>query len=87
VDKGLRVTKIDGRTEFIKKLTPIRRWSRCSQILSEQAMKEMAEPTFASIPTGEVKKGQEWKKDTKLEMGPIGSYDNSFKYTYDGKDG
>src|SRR5262245_31308385 len=89
VDKDLKVTKIDGRGDFIKKLTGANPQMEplLNQILSEQAMKEMAEPTFASIPTTEIKKGQEWKKDTKLDMGPIGSYENSFKYTYDGKDG
>jgi hypothetical protein len=89
VDKDLKVTKIDGRTEFIKKLTGANPQMEplLTQILSEQAMKEMAEPTFASIPTAEIKKGQDWTKSTKLEMGPIGSYDNTFKYTYEGKDG
>lgn len=88
VDKDLRVTKIDGRTEFIKKLVGANPQMEplLNQILSEQAMKEMAEPTFASIPPGEIKKGQEWKRDTQLNMGPIGTYDNTFKYTYEGKD-
>jgi len=89
VDKDLKVSKIDGRTEFIKKLVGANPQMEplLNQILSEQAMKEMAEPTFAAIPTTEVTKGKDWTKTTTLDMGPIGSYMNTFKYTYEGKDG
>jgi hypothetical protein len=53
-------------------------------------MVEMAEPTFGAIPNIEVTKGDKekgtWKRTTSLDMGPIGKYDNSYTYTYEGQD-
>jgi hypothetical protein len=56
------------------------------QILSDKALREMAEPTFAVVANKPVAKGDKWEKKTSLEMGPIGRYDNSYTYSYDGKD-
>src|SRR5262249_18535561 len=83
----LKVTKIEGREEFIKKLVKANPQMEqlLNQILSENALKEMSDPTFAAIPTKEIKKGDTWEKTSKLEMGPIGKYENKFKYTYEGK--
>jgi len=81
------VAKIDGRQEFIKKLVAANPQMEqlLNQILSEQALKEMAEASFGFVTGKEVKKGESWEKKSKLDMGPIGSYDNTFKYTYEGK--
>ena len=49
-------------------------------VLSEQALKEMAEPTFASIPGVEKAKSDKWKHESKLDMGPIGVYDKTYNY-------
>jgi len=86
----MKVTKIEGRDEFIKKLVKANPQMEplLNQILSENALKEMSDPTFAAIPKGEVTKGGDkasWDKTSKLDMGPIGKYENKFKYTYDGK--
>jgi hypothetical protein len=88
LDKDLKVTKIDGRDAFVKKLSAANPQMEplLNQILSEKALKEMADPTFASIPNKEVKKDENWKKESKLDMGPIGTYDNTYTYTYKGKD-
>ncbi len=92
VDKDtLKVKDISGRSEFIKKLAAANPQMEplLNQILSDQALKEMADPTFAAVPNKEVKKGDAaatWTRDSKLNMGPIGRYENSYKYTYDGKD-
>ena len=54
-------------------------------ILSTEALKEMAEPTFAVIPTKAVDQGREVDQDSsKLDMGPIGKYENTYNYTYEG---
>src|SRR5262249_15208392 len=81
------VAKIDGRQEFIKKLVTANPQMEqlLNQILSEQALKEMAEASFGFVKDKEVKKGEWWEKKSKLDMGPIGSYENTFKYTYEGK--
>jgi hypothetical protein len=87
--KEQKITKVEGRDEFIKKLgqTNPQMHQLLSQILSEQALKEMAEPTFAAIPNKEVAKGDKWTKDNTLDMGPIGKYTNTYTYTFDGVDG
>jgi hypothetical protein len=87
LDKDLKVSKIEGRDAFIKKLIPANPQMEplLNQILSEQALKDMADPTFAAVPNKEVKSGDSWTKDSKLDMGPIGKYENTYKYTYEGK--
>jgi len=84
----LKVTKIEGREDFVKKLTAANPQMKplLEQILSEKAMIEMAEPTFAALPNAKKKKGDSWSKDTNLDMGPIGRYENTYRYTYEGKD-
>jgi len=86
--KDLKVTNVEGRDDFIKKLVAANPQMKAllEQILSKDALREMAEPTFAVIPTGPAKKGDKWKRTTKLAMGPIGTYTNTYNYTYEGGD-
>jgi hypothetical protein len=86
VDKNFKVIAIKGRDEFLKKLTGSNPQMEAllKQILSEDALKEMADPTFAAVPNKEVKKDDTWDKTSKLNMGPIGTYENNYKYTYQG---
>jgi len=86
--KDSKVEKIDGRDAFVKKLTDANPQMKplLEKILSEKALTEMAEPTFAAIPGGEKKVGDSWNKTTTLDMGPIGTYTNNYKYTFDGFD-
>jgi hypothetical protein len=88
LDKNLKVTKIEGRDEFLKKLTQANPQmdALLKQILNEDALKEMADPTFAAVPTEPKKPKDSWTKTSKLDMGPIGKYENEYKYTYEGKD-
>jgi hypothetical protein len=87
--KDQKVTKLEGRDEFIKKLsqTNPQMHQLLSQILSEQALKDMAEPTFAAVPNKEVAKGDKWTKENTLDMGPIGKYTNTYTYTFEGPEG
>ncbi len=86
--KTLKITKIEGREEFVKKLVTANKQMQplLEKILSEDALKEMAEPTFAVVSTDAVEKGKTWKKETTLDMGPIGKYKNEYTYTYEGPD-
>jgi hypothetical protein len=86
--KTLKITKIDGRNDFVAKLVNANKQMSplLDKILSEDALREMAEPTFAVVPNETVEKGKEWKKETKLDMGPIGKYTNKYTYTYEGSD-
>jgi hypothetical protein len=38
------------------------------------------------LPGGEVSPNETWKRTSKLTMGPIGSYDNTYNYTFKGKE-
>jgi hypothetical protein len=86
-DNNIKVTKVEGRDDFLKKLTGANPQMKplLDQILSEKALMEMAEPTFAVVPQREESGGGKWTKDSTLDMGPIGKYENKYTYTYEGK--
>ena len=87
--KDFKVEKIEGRKEFLDKLIqsnpPMK--GLLEQILSEEAIKEMADPTFAVLPNEPKKVDDKWERKSNIKMGPIGSYNNVYTYTYKGKDG
>jgi hypothetical protein len=88
--KTLQVTKVDGREAFIAKLVAANPQMKplLEVILSPAALKEMAEPTFAVIPTTPVAKGDKWSRPkTTLDMGPIGKYENTYNFVYEGTKG
>jgi hypothetical protein len=89
VDKNMKVTKVEGRDEFIKKLGAANAQMEplLKKILSDDALKQMADPTFGVVPGKEVAKGDSWTKTSDLNLGPIGSYVSTYKYTLDGKEG
>jgi hypothetical protein len=84
----MKVLKIEGREDFVNKLIKSNQQIEplLKQILSDDALKQMADPAFAAVPNKPVKKGDTWEKVSKLDMGPIGTYDTTYKYTYEGKD-
>ncbi len=86
ITPDMKVTKIEGREEFVKKLVAANQQMEplLKQILGEEALKQMADPAFAAVPTKPVKKGEKWTKESKLNMGPIGSYNTTYNYTYEG---
>jgi hypothetical protein len=55
------------------------------KILTEEALKQMADPSFGLSVAGEKKPNDTWEKKTSISLGPIGSYDVTTKYTYKGK--
>jgi len=85
--KTNKVGKVEGREAFIGKLVAANPQMKplLETILSQDALKEMAEPTFAVVPA---KSGEtEWTRTSKLDMGPIGKYENTYKFKYTGKEG
>jgi len=84
----MKITKIDGREEFVKKLTDAnpQMANLLKEILSEDQLKQMSEPAFAVVKGKgqKVKSGDTWTRDSKLNMGPIGSYNTKYTYTYGG---
>ncbi|MBY0525138.1 MAG: hypothetical protein K2R98_17160 [Gemmataceae bacterium] len=89
VGPDMKVTKVEGRDEFLKKLVAANQQMKplLDQILSENALKQMADPSFAVVPPkGEAKKDETWENKTKLELGPIGSYDTTYTYKFLGEE-
>jgi hypothetical protein len=87
--KTLEVVRIEGRKEIVnemgtanKQMTPL-----LDKLLGEDALKEMAKTCFASQLMGPAKPGDSWSKRRQLNMGPIGTYPMTFRYTYTGKEG
>jgi len=82
--KNYKVEKVDGKDEFIKKLGAgsAQMDNLLKKVMTEDALKEMADPTYKLLPDGPKKKGDKWEKKTKLNLGPIGSYDLTYKFTY-----
>jgi len=88
LNSEMKVVKLEGRKEFLDKLVAANQQMKglLEQILSEDALKQMADPTFAAIPNKEVKKDETWTYPSKLNLGPIGSYDTKYEYKYVGKE-
>jgi hypothetical protein len=88
LDKDGKVVKVEGRDDFLKKLTQANQQMEglLKQILSEEALKQMADPTFGITPPNDVAKGDTWTRESKLNLGPIGAYKGSYKYKYEGQD-
>jgi hypothetical protein len=86
IDKDMKISKIKGRDEFIKKLVKENEGMEpfLKTILSDEALKQMSDPAFTGIPNKAVKKGDTWEKNTTLSMGPIGAFDMNYKFTYVG---
>jgi hypothetical protein len=86
--KKVEVTGVEGRKKFLEDLVKANPQMKplLEQILSEKALKEMAEPTFAVVPPHPVAKGDTWKRTSTLDMGPIGKYENVYTFTYEGRD-
>jgi hypothetical protein len=87
ISPELKVVKIDGRDKFIKALQDINPQMKglLDAILSADALTKMAEPTWWAFPKGgTATKGQTWTEKSKLDLGPIGTYDTTFDFTYAG---
>jgi hypothetical protein len=86
-DKAMAVEKVEGRDEMLKKLQSVNPQMEAvlRKILTEEALKQMADPSFGLSVAGEKKPNDSWEKKTSLSLGPIGSYDVTTKYTYKGK--
>jgi len=88
-DGGTQVTDVEGLDEFVKRLSQANDQLKplLQKILDKEAIKQMANPTFAAYPKSdeEFKKGQ-WESKTTLNMGPIGTYDTKYVYKVDPKD-
>jgi hypothetical protein len=87
ISPDLKVSKIEGRDKFIKALSDINPQMKglLDAILSTDALTKMSEPTWWAFPSGgSATKGKTWSEKSKLDLGPIGTYDTIFDFTYAG---
>jgi hypothetical protein len=78
------VTKIEDVEVFRKKLTETNPQMEAllKNILSDDALKQMAEPTWAAYPPKGLFPAKEaWTKVSNLDLGPIGIYEFTNKYS------
>jgi RNA polymerase sigma factor (sigma-70 family) len=89
ISPEMRVIKVDGHKELIQKLIKGNPGNEATLkgILSEDALKQMSEPAFGASPSKLVKKGDTWEKKITLDLGPLGTYDTTNKYRYEGQVG
>lgn len=89
--KTMKVTKIEGAEGpggLIEKLGGQNQQLQplLKSILSDAALKQMAEPMWGAFPNKAVKKGSAWDAKFQLDLGGIGIYDTEYKYTLEGVD-
>jgi hypothetical protein len=87
VRPDLTVKDIQGREKFIKELADTNPAIKAllDSIMSQQALTKMAEPTWYAVPRKPVRQGEKWKKKSDLNLGPIGTYETTFDFTYEGR--
>lgn len=86
ISPDLTVKKIDDREKFIKELGAINPQMQglLNAILSDDALKKMAEPTWYAYPSkGEIPASKTWQKKSELNLGPIGKYNTTFDFTHE----
>jgi len=84
----MTIEKVEGRDVAIQKLSnansstePIIR-----AILSDEALREMIDPSLGMMPPAEKAVNESWERKAPLNLGPIGSYERTYTFTYKGKD-
>jgi lipopolysaccharide export system protein LptA len=82
--KTMTVESVSGRDEFIKKLGAgsDQMSTLLKRVLTDDALKQMADPTFALIPDQPRAVKETWQKKIPMNLGPIGSYDVTYDFTY-----
>jgi hypothetical protein len=87
IDKSYKVEKVEGREEFIRSLSTgsPQVQGLLEKILTDDALKEMCDPSLKLVPQdGPKKAGDKWKREGTVNLGPIGSYTVTYNYTYVG---
>jgi hypothetical protein len=86
ISSDLEVKKIDGRTEFIKKLADTNPAIKTllDTIMSENALKKMADPTWFAVPPSDGR--TTWTVNSELKLGGVGNYHTTFRFNLKGSD-
>ncbi|QDU22082.1 DUF6263 family protein [Urbifossiella limnaea] len=86
--KSGAVEKVDGKEELAKKLGAgsAQMDSLLKKILTDDSLKQMADPTAGLLTDAGRAVGDKWDRKTTLNLGPVGSYEVKYDFTYKGKD-
>jgi len=86
--KTYAVEKVDGKEELAKKLGAgsAQMDSLLKKILTDDSLKQMADPTAGLLPDAPRAKDEKWERKSTLNLGPVGSYEVKYDFTYKGKD-
>lgn len=85
-NKG-EVTKVEGFDDLIKKLSQGNDeiGKLLKSILTEDTMKQGIQEAFSFVPGKQINKGDTWKRQMRLSMGPMGTFIVDMDYTDQGK--
>jgi hypothetical protein len=83
-----KVESVSGKDDFLKKLATANSQLEplLKKILSDEALKQMADPTFGFLPPTNKKPEESWDSTSTLNLGPIGVYTTKYTFTYKGED-
>lgn len=86
--KTWTVEKVEGKDELAKKLGAgsAQMDSLLKKILTEDSLKQMADPTAGLLPTEPKAANDKWERKSVLNLGPVGTYDVKYDFTYKGKE-
>ncbi len=81
------VEKVEGREAFVTKLGTANKQIEglLQKILSEEAFKQLSDPSFGLLPKDAAKKKakDKWERTTSLDLGPVGGYDTKYTFEFD----
>ena len=86
LDKNQKVEKVEGKEAFIKELgagSP-QMDTLLKNIMTDDALKQMCDPSFGLTPESPKKAGDTWKKESTLNLGPIGTYAITYNFKFVG---
>jgi hypothetical protein len=92
LDPTGKVTKLEGYEQMIRSAVPSANdpVGRMIQVvMSEQSVKQALNETFNFLPAKPANKGDTWKRESTVPLGPFGTITTENNYTYQGpgKDG
>jgi len=86
LDKSFKVESVSGKDEFIRKLSGGNNQldSLFRNIVTDDSLKQMCDPTMFLVPDAPKKPGDTWEKKVTISLGPIGKYEVTYKFKYIG---
>ncbi len=84
----LKITRVEGRDALLARIAKADQALKTTMetLLSDNALKGMAEPLFAALPGKRVRKGERWSEKSTLELGGLGNYTTLSRYVFEGRD-